>query len=119
MALSHHGLASAAIDVSDGISTDLDHLCRESGVGAVVELARLPVLPLPDGLKRALEGGEDYELLFTVPPRKLARFRRLDLPGVVCTEIGELVARPGMWLRRPNRAEQRLRPHGWEHFRKP
>lgn len=118
MALSRLGLASAAIDISDGVSTDLDHLCEESGVGAVIDAARMPLLSLPDGLQRALEGGEDYELLFTVPPRKAARLRRLNVPGVVCTEIGEIVARPGMWLRSPNGKKQRLRPRGWEHFRK-
>lgn len=118
MALSRLGLASAAIDISDGVSTDLDHLCEESGVGAVIDAARMPLLSLPDGLQRALEGGEDYELLFTVPPRKAARLRRLNVPGVVCTEIGEIVARPGMWLRAPNGKKQRLRPRGWEHFRK-
>lgn len=118
MALSRLGLASAAIDISDGISTDLDHLCEESGVGAVLGAERIPVLARPDGLQRALEGGEDYELLFTVPKQKIARLRRLKLSGVVCTEIGEIVSRPGMWLRTANGNEQRLRPRGWEHFRK-
>lgn len=118
MVLSRFGLASAAIDISDGVSTDLDHLCEESGVGAVIETARMPLLSRPDGLQRALEGGEDYELLFTVPPRKAARVRRLDVSGVACTEIGEIVSRPGMWLRTPQGEEQRLRPRGWEHFRR-
>jgi thiamine-monophosphate kinase len=116
--LSRFGLASAAIDISDGISTDLDHLCEESGVGAVLDAERIPMLARPDGLKRALEGGEDYELLFTVPKQKIARFRRLTVPGVGYTEIGEIVSRPGMWLRTAKGDEQRLRPRGWEHFRK-
>lgn len=117
-ALSRLGLASAAIDISDGLGTDLDHLCEESGVGAVIEAERMPLLSRPDGLQRALEGGEDYELLFTVPEGKVSRVRRLPASGVTCTEIGVIVARPGMWLRTANGAEQRLRPRGWEHFRK-
>src|SRR5205085_11347036 len=72
--------ASAAIDVSDGFLQDLGHLCRESGVGAVVECSALPLgkaaRALPDGMELALGGGEDYALLLAVPRRRLAALRR-------------------------------------------
>src|ERR1035441_5084782 len=77
--LVRHGLASAAIDLSDGLSTDLAHLCQESGVAAEVDAALLPIHPGAT-LAEALDGGEDYELLFTAPaqarlPRKIAGVR--------------------------------------------
>jgi thiamine-monophosphate kinase len=65
--LQRRGLASAAIDLSDGLSTDLAHLCDESGVAAEVDAAALPIHPAAT-LAQALDGGEDYELLFTAPP---------------------------------------------------
>lgn len=70
------GIASAVIDVSDGLAADLGHLCTESGTGARIESARLPLSPparealagRPDLLAALLTGGDDYELLFTAPP---------------------------------------------------
>ncbi len=90
------GLATACIDLSDGLSTDLAHLCRESGVSAEVDEAALPVHPLAArlekqrGIELALNGGEDYELLFAAQasvkmPRRLA--------GVEITQIGRLTRR--------------------------
>jgi thiamine-monophosphate kinase len=80
--LAERGLASAMIDMSDGLSVDLLHLCEESGCGADIEIARLPVsaelLRLERNPERlALHGGEDYELLFAVPPRRLAGVSRI------------------------------------------
>ncbi len=72
-ALLRRGLASACMDISDGLSTDLAHLCRASGVDAEIEQAALPIHPLArklgadDALRAVLHGGEDYELLFTAP----------------------------------------------------
>ena len=85
--LARRGLASAAIDLSDGLSTDLAHLCEESAVAAEVDAAALPVHSGAT-LEQALHGGEDYELLFTAPseprvPRRIA--------GVPVTCIGRMV----------------------------
>lgn len=104
------GLASAAIDVSDGLVQDLGHLCRASGVGASVRLAELPLSPAyrratagrPDPWAAALSGGEDYELCVTVPLGKvaaaLAAARRAGTPlcvvGTVTRARGVQVARP-------------------------
>lgn len=91
-------LASAAIDISDGLVRDLGQLCEQSGCGATVECSKLPlgraVRRAKDGLELGLSGGEDYALLFAVPRRKLAELLRAT-DGV---EIGELVEGSGLSL---------------------
>jgi thiamine-monophosphate kinase len=113
--LQRRGLASAALDLSDGLSTDLAHLCEESGVAAEVNAALLPIHPAAT-LDQALHGGEDYELLFTAPPT--ARLPRA-IAGVPVTRIGRIVkARAGrstVTLISAKGAKP-LEPHGWEHF---
>lgn len=109
------GLASAAIDVSDGLSTDLRHLCEESGVGAIVRANALPLHPLlansKDALQQALHGGEDYELLFTARPS--ARVPR-SIKGVPVTRIGEIVRRDEILLEQDGQTAP-LVAGGWEH----
>ncbi|MBI2677981.1 MAG: thiamine-phosphate kinase [Candidatus Koribacter versatilis] len=109
------GVASAMIDTSDGLSTDLKHLCDESGVGAIVYA---PALPAPAGLDFALHGGEDYELLFTAPARKKVPSK---IAGVPISRIGEITrgfARKDkpIWLADPRGRMHRLKPQGWQHF---
>ena len=118
MTLATHRLATAAMDISDGLSLDLARLCAASGVGAVLDAARLPRLPGTLGLRRALEGGEDYELLFTVPARSTARLRRFHPAGVALTEIGEITADSGLWLRPASGPRRPLAVHGWDHFQR-
>jgi thiamine-monophosphate kinase len=89
--------ASAGLDLSDGLAQDLRHLCEASGVGARVELARLPVRPAvvralggsEAGLRQALAGGEDYELLLALPPARARAFER------ACAQAGHTVTRVG------------------------
>ena len=107
LGLALRGRASAAMDVSDGLATDLHRLCAASRVGAELLADRVPALARPDGLALALAGGEDYELLFTLPPR------RRPPPGT--HEIGRILAVPGVCLVRGGRREP-LAPAGWEHF---
>jgi len=113
--LVRHALASAAMDLSDGLSTDLAHLCQESGVAAEVDAALIPIHPGAT-LDQALNGGEDYELLFTAPadarvPKKIA--------GVPITRIGRILPlrrnRATVTLQ-SDRGAQALNPQGWEHF---
>jgi thiamine-monophosphate kinase len=113
--LAQRGLASAAIDLSDGLSTDLAHLCEESAVAAEVDAAALPIHSGAN-LEQALHGGEDYELLFTASPE--ARVPR-SIAGVPVTRIGRTLrprkGRPAVALVAANGA-QTLTPQGWEHF---
>ena len=113
--LAGRGLASAALDISDGLSTDLSHLCEESHVAAEVDAALVPVFPGAT-LEQALHGGEDYELLFAARPET-----RLPpaIAGVPVTRIGRFRRRrtgmPAMVLLSAEGA-QPLEPRGWEHF---
>lgn len=101
--------ATAAMDLSDGLSLDLYRLCVASRVAAELT-ATLPVFPRAT-LDQALHGGEDYELLFTVRPGTAVPRRR---GGVELTRIGRIVAgRAGRIVL----AGEKLRPLGWDHFR--
>jgi thiamine-monophosphate kinase len=118
--LSERLLVSALIDLSDGLSTDLTRLCEASGVGACLWGDRIPRPKLggnPKGLDLALHGGEDYQLLFTVPPRQAPRipnhFRRLPL-----SRIGEIKHRRGVLLAGTDGRLEPLNPGGWDCFRK-
>ncbi len=115
-------LANAMIDVSDGLSTDLTHLCQSSGLAAVVEEAALPIHPLAaesrSVLELALHGGEDYELLFTASPQARIPRKMAEVP----------IHRIGV-MRKASRGQRlvvlksndgrhiSLEPVGWEHFR--
>ncbi|WP_263368962.1 thiamine-phosphate kinase [Edaphobacter bradus] len=122
-ALLRRSLATAAIDLSDGLSTDLAHLCESSKLRAEIEQAALPIHPLARKLSReqalhaALHGGEDYELLFAAPPDQ--RIPRI-ISGVSITRIGTLKPRrtgqPEITLIEPSGRRSRLQPGGWEHF---
>jgi thiamine-monophosphate kinase len=122
-ALLRRGLATTCIDISDGLSTDLAHLCRSSRVSAEIEQAALPMHPLARkldanaALQAALHGGEDYELLFTAPASAPMPF---SLAGVPITRIGSLMrpksGRPLMTMIAPDGSREELKPGGWEHF---
>ncbi len=118
--LARNALATAAIDLSDGLSTDLAHLCAESGVAAELDAAALPFANAATPAQ-VLNGGEDYELLFTAPasPRIPS-----EIEGVPVTRIGRILAgREG--AAKPSaspitlitsKGAIRLTPQGWQHF---
>jgi thiamine-monophosphate kinase len=113
--LRRRGVATAAIDISDGLSTDLAHLCAESGVAAEIEAGLLPIHPGAT-LEQALNGGEDYELLFTAAeavrvPKAIA--------GVAVTRIGRILRRGGKRATitlKTAEGSRRLEAAGWQSF---
>ena len=122
--LGEEGLATAMIDISDGLSSDLNHLCRESKVGALLDSASIP---LDDDVKRlcgrsaldalalALHGGEDFELLFTVSRENVSRLpKRVD--GVSISHIGEITDAARVIRIRERDRIWDLQPQGFEHF---
>lgn len=118
--LREKGLASAMIDISDGLSTDLGHMCDESAVGAEIETAAIPLAVVgksaqPVDLRFALHGGEDYELLFTAPEKKKVPRR---IAGVAVRQIGVITRGRKIFLREQSGVLQELLPQGWEHFKK-
>jgi thiamine-monophosphate kinase len=117
-------LATSMIDISDGLSSDLNHVCSASGVGAMIDSSLLPIdsqvvelcgRRALDPLQLALHGGEDFELLFTVRPNHVARLpRRVD--GTEITRIGEIrIQREGVMISERSRTWE-LNPGGWKHF---
>jgi len=131
--LARNRIASAMMDISDGLSTDLARLCAASGVGARVEADRLPRVEISaaqsrksaalmaqvkfDPLELALHGGEDYELLFAVPPKTEKRLRQA--PGFhELRRIGEIVRGPSVVLVTTDGAARPLPRRGWDSFRK-
>ncbi|MEK6334677.1 MAG: thiamine-phosphate kinase [Acidobacteriota bacterium] len=124
--LGEERLATAMIDISDGLSSDLSHLCAESSAGALIQSAQIPVdqdvirlcgRRALDPLALALHGGEDFELLFTVRPEDVARLpKRVD--GVPVSHIGEVTDVPGsIKIAEKNRFWD-LPAEGFEHFRR-
>lgn len=118
-------LATAMIDVSDGLSSDLAHLCEESRVGALIHASSVPIdddvstlcgRRALDPLMLALHGGEDFELLFTIRPEDVARLPK-KVDGVAFSRIGEVTDQPGaVRVAEKNRVWD-LQPLGFEHFK--
>ncbi len=121
--LSEKRLASAMMDLSDGLSTDLARLCAASGVGARVESVKIPTVRVPKRgrggelhpLDLALHGGDDYELLFTVPRRKLKHLPR-SYKGTRLTAIGEITKKKTVLLVDGAGREAPLPNLGWDPF---
>lgn len=126
--LAHQRIASSAMDISDGLSTDLARLCAASQVGAKIYANKIPSVAIPaaaaqklgkrklDALQLALHGGEDYELLFTVPPRQAKKLREAaGAPAL--TAIGEVTHARKIILVRPDGRSQPLKSEGWDPFR--
>jgi thiamine-monophosphate kinase len=116
---------SAMMDLSDGLSTDLPRLCSLSGVGVRIEAGKIPRVRMPksgpspdnDSLELSLDGGDDYELLFTIPRRKWKHLPRV-VHGVPITAIGEITKERALLLIREGGRARPLRNLGWDPFQK-
>ena len=118
------GLASAAIDISDGLTQDLGHILERSRVGACLFLDKLPRSPAlavcgdePEVVAAQLSGGDDYELCFTVAPSRLPGLRRIAAGwDCRCTEVGVIEAAPGLRCRRRDGSLHPIGRRGYDHF---
>ncbi len=110
----------AMMDISDGLSTDLNRICTQSGVGAWVEASALPISEdakgRADPLDAALNEGEDFELLFTLSPDQWGKLRRLWSDPTPITEIGRITEIGHMEIRLPDGTVAPLEPGGYEHL---
>jgi thiamine-monophosphate kinase len=126
--LAGHRIATSAMDLSDGLSTDLTRLCAASKAGAKIYADKVPTVMIPavaarklgkgnlDPLQLALHAGDDYELLFTIPPRQAKKLSRA--PGAsAITAIGEITRNRERVLVTPDGREQPLKSQGWDPFR--
>jgi thiamine-monophosphate kinase len=111
----------AMIDISDGLAADLNHICRESGCGAVLQGSAIPIAPAAQSLhdgrspqEHALCDGEDFELLFAVSPAEASRLiQDQPVPGITLYHIGQFVDH-GLWLEE-NGHRRQLEPAGYAH----
>lgn len=120
LGLALRNIANSAIDISDGLLADLNHILTQSRVGAVLNADSIPLssalkkLPHDEALSYALSAGDDYELCFTVPPDKAAFIQAISkTTGVPCTCIGEVVTEVGMQI---TGKPVNLTRHGYQHF---
>lgn len=117
-------LVSSMMDLSDGLSSDLPRLCAASGVGAHLEMARIPRLRIPahtrpEGIdlnRLALHGGDDYELLFTVPAHKV-QLVPASFQGVSLTSIGTITRKREIVILEDGGRKRQLLAGGWDSFR--
>lgn len=118
------GIVSAMIDLSDGLAGDLGHILRASGIGAELELERLPLTPQVDAVVAAtddwslpLASGDDYELCFCVPPAHIPNVECLaEELGLPLTRVGWIRAGAGLDFRRPDGGRLALPARGYDHF---
>jgi thiamine-monophosphate kinase len=108
--------ATSCIDLSDGLSSDLAHICKESALGACINQLEIPIHPLSQ-LELALHGGDDYELCFTINPANEEKFlQELARLNLVCYPIGRMELQSGLRVRNINGDVVPLRACGYNHF---
>ena len=110
---------NAMIDVSDGLISDMRHIVEESGVGARIYLERIPRAPGCRGFKKALTGGEDFELVFTLSPKEARRLEKVKakLFRTPLTRIGEMTGKEVCLIDGRGRRADLSNYRGYDHFR--
>ncbi|CAM2938702.1 thiamine-phosphate kinase [Legionella worsleiensis] len=115
--------ATSAIDISDGLSADLNHICRASGIGACLNKTAIPIHPLltqylgKEDIDLALRGGDDYELCFTVNAARLDELhQKLGELNLQCYAVGVIEERPGLRMKHSDECVHELKPAGYSHF---
>jgi thiamine-monophosphate kinase len=125
--LSASGMVSSCIDLSDGAASDIERVCEQSGTGAVIDASMLPLSYSAmmiakkagqDASDYALYGGEDYELMFTVPEAKISRFKEYAAArGMTAFEIGRIIKGRGVHVIKGGRKKKIERKKIWDHFK--
>jgi thiamine-monophosphate kinase len=119
--IAQQSAVSAMIDISDGLSSDLNRICRASGVGAVIDAERIPISDearkSKDPLSSALNDGEDFELLFTLSQRQCRRLLKLWDESVAITRIGTITRARKLRIKRADGRLDDLQPKGYDHLR--
>lgn len=110
--------ANSMMDISDGLSTDLNHICRLSKKGAIVYADRIPISRNAKGLIAALNDGEDFELLFTIPQKKLERLKKHRRFKVRITAIGKITGKRSVKIKMPDGKVVEVLPGGYDHLEK-
>jgi len=109
--------ANAMMDLSDGLSTDLNHICRLSKKGAIVYAGKLPVSKAAKGIDGALNDGEDFELLFTIPVENFRKLQKHWPFKTKITAVGKITKEKSVKIYKPDGKIINLLPHGYDHLK--
>jgi len=119
--IAQQAVVNAMIDISDGLSSDLNRICRASGVGAVIDAERIPISDearkSKDPLNSVLNDGEDFELLFTLSQRQCRRLLKRWDESVAITRIGTITRARKLRIKRADGRLDNLQPKGYDHLR--
>jgi len=121
MEIAQTAAVNSMIDISDGLSSDLNRICRQSGVGAVINAEQIPISreagKMQQPLNSALNDGEDFELLFTLSERNCLRLLKQWAGSIPITQIGEITDTKKMQIKMPDGRINDLQPKGYDHLK--